>query len=101
MKDLSENHASYPGSDATTKDILDLAEAYYDAANELFATAKKGMPLTYAPARLCSIHSIELFQNAFLRHNGSSPEAVRGRLHNLADDTFVETLMLRKKLPSI
>jgi len=51
----------------------------------------------YAPARMCAIHAIELFLNAFLRHEGISHGQIRGRMHNLADPSFVTTLKLRKK----
>lgn len=87
----------YPGSTAEVTDIIDLAEAYYDAANALIQAAKKRGRLSYAPARFVSIHAIELFLNAFLRHHGAPPEEVRGRLHNLSDDGFRSELKLRKK----
>ena len=87
----------YPGSNAEPEDILDLAEAYYEAAISLLEVGKKVDKLRYAPARLCSIHAIELFLNAFLRHGGAAPELVRSRLHNLADDSFVKALRLRQK----
>ncbi|WP_317057491.1 hypothetical protein [Roseovarius rhodophyticola] len=97
MKDFSQTSSSYPGSDACAAQILELAEAYYDAANALFDTAKKNGPLSYAPARLCSIHAIELFLNAFLRNRGESAESIRARMHNLADEEFVTKLILKKK----
>lgn len=87
----------YPGTEADPRQILDLAEAYYDAAISLFAGARKGQPLQYAPARLCSIHAIELYLNAFLRNDGEEPGQIRGRLHNLSDARFVAALRLRKK----
>lgn len=89
--------APYPGSQAEIHEILELAEAYYAAAIALFQSAQKEAPLSYAPARLCSIHAIELYLNAFLRHQGIPPEEIRGRMHNLADPTFVAALKLRKK----
>jgi hypothetical protein len=91
----SENR--YPGSLATVREIIDLAEAYYHAANVLFQRAQKEAPLSYAPARFCAIHAIELYLNAFLRHEGVAPEQIRKRMHNLADPTFVATLKLKKK----
>lgn len=90
----------YPGTHADISQILDLAFSYSDAAETLFDIAKKGQPLSYAPARLCSIHAIELFLNAFLRQSGADPGQIRGRLHNLADTAFVTTLKLRKKTAS-
>lgn len=94
---MTSSPPSYPGSDASVEGIFDLAEAYYEAANALLCTAKKGAPLSYAPARLCAIHATELYINSFLRRAGQSPERIRGRLHNLADKEFVEVLKLRKK----
>ncbi len=88
---------TYPGSSADIQDVVELADAYYDGAVALFQNAKKGERLSYAPARLCSIHAIELYLNVFLRHQGSSPEQIRGRLHNLADPAFVSKLKLKKK----
>ena len=92
-----KNSEAYPGSGAEPEDILELAAIYYEAAIALFENAKKGAPLSYAPARLCSIHSIELFLNAFLRHEGKTPKEIRDRWHNLADEAFVSKLRLRKK----
>lgn len=46
---------------------------------------------------MCAIHAIELYLNAFLRHEGVTPEEIRGRLHDLAEATFVDKLKLRKK----
>ncbi|MEM1149697.1 MAG: hypothetical protein AAGI03_03955 [Pseudomonadota bacterium] len=88
---------TYPGSQADPLQVFELAEAYYDAAISLFAGSTKGQKLRYAPARLCSIHAIELYLNAYLRSAGEPPEQVRARLHNLADERFVEELKLRKK----
>ncbi|WP_254705419.1 hypothetical protein [Ruegeria sp. THAF33] len=90
----------YPGTHADVFQIMDLAISYRDAAEVLFDRAKKGQPLSYAPARLCSIHAIELFLNAFLRHTGTEASQIRARVHNLADDAFVTTLRLRKKPPA-
>lgn len=88
---------TYPGSQADPLQVFELAEAYYDAAISLFAASTKGQELRYAPARLCSIHAIELYLNAYLRNAGEPPEQVRARLHNLADERFVAELKLRKK----
>ena len=88
---------AYPGSKATVEELVQLAEVYRDASQVLLQTAKKGGRLSYAPARLCAIHAIELYLNAFLRFSGTSPEQIRARVHNLADANFVEALRLRKK----
>lgn len=95
MRDQSQN--AYPGSNASMWQILDLANVYHAAATTLFAKAQKKKPLSYAPARLCCIHAIELYLNVFLRHEGVLPEHIRARMHNLADSAFVAQLKLRKK----
>jgi hypothetical protein len=87
----------FPGDNADVREILNLAEAYRAAATALFPNARRGAPLSYAPARLCSIHAIELCLNAFLRSKGIPNSQIRARMHNLADDTFVDSLRLRKK----
>lgn len=97
MKDSGSENPVYPGNAAKPRELLGLAEAYFEAANSLFENARKGDAVTYAPARLCAIHATELFLNAFLRAHGKSAGDVRARLHNLADVKFVETLNLRKK----
>ncbi len=88
---------SYPGSNASKWQILDLAHEYYHAANTLFQKAQREAPLSYAPARMCCIHAIELYLNAFLRHQGIPPEQIRARMHNLADPLFVERLKLKAR----
>lgn len=69
----------YPGSTASVTEIVELAHEYYNAAMELFKRAQKETPLSYAPARFCAIHAIELYLNAFLRQEGAAPEQVRKR----------------------
>lgn len=92
-----QNQNAYPGSKASIGQMLDLANAYYDAATTLFKKAQKKEPLSYAPARLCCIHAIELYLNVFLRHEGVLPEQIRARMHNLADPAFVARLKLKNK----
>lgn len=87
----------YPGDNADVQDILCLAEAYSDAAAVLLQNAQRGVPLSYAPARLCSIHAIELCLNAFLRSRGIPNCQIRGRMHDLADTDFVDSLSIKKK----
>jgi len=53
---------SYPGTQATPREILALASAYADAVQALFKTARKSGALSHAPARLCAIHATELFE---------------------------------------
>lgn len=87
----------YPGSNASLWEVLDLANAYYRASIVLFSESQKEVALSIAPARMCAIHAIELYLNAFLRHEGVAPEGIRKRMHNLAEPTFVAKLKLRKK----
>lgn len=56
-------------------------------------------PISRAPARLCAIHAIELYLNAFLLSRGMPPEKVRAHFHNLADRAKLAVdggLILRK-----
>lgn len=88
----------YPGETAPPEAILDLAHAYYDAAILLFQySAPFDRGLYHAPARLCAIHAIELYLNAFLRFRGDEPASVRARHHDLWDRDFAKALGLRKK----
>ncbi|WP_245442220.1 hypothetical protein [Rhizobium chutanense] len=87
----------YPGSDANLLEVLNLANAYFRASSVLFSESQKEAPLSIAPARMCAIHAIELYLNAFLRHEGVAPEEIRKRMHSLAEPTFVAKLKLRKK----
>lgn len=87
----------YPGSEAEVWQVVELANSYYHAAIVLFRDAEEKDPLAFAPASLCAIHAIELYLNAFLRHEGSSPGQIRARMHNLADPRFVAALKLRAK----
>lgn len=53
-----------------------------------------------APARLCAIHAIESYLNAFLLFHGASREEVRGLQHNLgkrAEMAVAKGLKLRAK----
>ncbi|AIC25524.1 hypothetical protein IE4803_CH00349 [Rhizobium etli bv. phaseoli str. IE4803] len=87
----------YPGSNANPLEVLDLADAYFDASKLLFNEGRKQIALSLAPARMCAIHAIELYLNAFLRYEGVAPEEIRKRMHNLAEPMFVAKLKLRKK----
>ncbi|ANL26243.1 hypothetical protein AMC90_CH00362 [Rhizobium phaseoli] len=87
----------YPGSNANPLEVLDLANAYSRASELLLRKGQKRVALSIAPARMCAIHAIELYLNAFLRHEGVTPEEIRGRLHDLSEATFVDKLKLRKK----
>lgn len=75
----------YPGSEASVAQLLSLADEYYKAAYRLLPQVSKTDPRTSsAPARLCAIHAIEGYLNAFLTFRGVSREEVRGFQHDLA-----------------
>lgn len=98
MKD--EIADTYPGTDAAPADIFALAAEYHAAAEDLIRKGRPREPISRAPARLCAIHAIELYLNAFLLSSGDPPETVRARLHDLADraDTAVgRGLVLRRR----
>jgi hypothetical protein len=76
-----------------------LADEYLLAAELLMQRGRPGEPLSRAPARLCAIHAIELYLNAFLLDRGVSHAQVRAQMHNLADRTelaLAHGLVLRK-----
>ncbi|WP_340115213.1 hypothetical protein [Pelagibius sp. 7325] len=91
---------TYPGSSASAEEIIHLAREYQSAAPILQERARKGKPLSLAPARLCAIHAIELYLNAFLLSLGNTPEEIRSRHHDLAERAKLACehgLRLRKK----
>src|SRR3546814_6162935 len=91
---------TYPGSCASAEEIVHLATEYHHAAHTLRQNARKGKPLSRAPSRLCAIHAIELYLNAFLLCLGDTPGQFRSRQHNLAERTTLAVdrgLRLRKK----
>lgn len=78
----------YPGSEATVGQLLGLADAYFKAAYGLLPQASRiDLHTSSAPARLCAIHAVECYLNAFLMFQGMSREEVRGLQHNLAKRT--------------
>lgn len=87
----------YPGSNASASQILELANEYYEAAMTLSKKNEKESRLASAPARLCCIHAIELYLNAFLRHEGVPHKQIRALMHNLADPSLVVKLKLKRK----
>ena len=91
---------TYPGSSASVEEIVHLAREYQMAARTLLLNARRGKPLSRAPARLCAIHAIELYLNAFLLSLGDTPEKIRSRRHDLAERARLALdngLQLRKK----
>ncbi|MEI4263427.1 hypothetical protein [Roseovarius sp. D0-M9] len=81
MKDEVPN--LYPGASATPLEIYSLAVEYHSAAEALVASCRKREPVSRAPTRLCAIHAIELYLNAFLLAAGDPPERVRAHFHDL------------------
>jgi len=75
--------SSYPGHMATAEQIIALAEEYRKAADCLKLLGRSGIPISWAPFRLISIHAIELFLNALLIKEGMEASAVRGLRHDL------------------
>lgn len=71
--------------EASPKDLCLLAEQYKHAAGLLRKEGKPRKPLTFAPFRLCAIHAIELYLNAFLLNKGIENKVVRGLQHNLTE----------------
>ncbi len=98
MKD--EISQPYPGATASASQVFALAAEYHAAAEFLILKGRPRQPISRAPARLCAIHAIELYLNAFLLAAGEPPERVRARFHNL-DDRAVSAvghgLILRKR----
>lgn len=86
---------TYPGALAPPDQILRLAESYAEAARRLYAAPKPRTGLWHAPFRLCALHSIELYINAFLRFRGTAPDCVRARLHDCWHAEFATVLDLR------
>ncbi len=97
MMEEKSNETYYPGDAASVPEIMELASAYHAAALTLFGDGARGRTLNRAPARLCSIHAVELYLNPFLRSRGVPNCQIRARMHNLADEDFVATLVLRRK----
>ncbi len=91
----------YPGSEASVGQILSLADEYLKAAYGLLPQVSKFNPhKSSAPARLCAIHAIETYLNAFLMFHDVSREGLRGLQHNLAQRTemaLTKGLRLRVK----
>ena len=83
MKDLHPK--PYPGATASASEIFALAAEYHSAAEALILKGRPRQPISRAPARLCAIHAIELYLNAFLLAAGDPPERVRAHFHNLAE----------------
>lgn len=91
---------SYPGSEATVGQLLGVANEYAAAAYALLSQADQARWTRSAPVRLCAIHAVEMYLNAFLIFHDMSPKQVRGLQHDLAQRTVAATqrgLSLRAK----
>lgn len=71
---------AYPGSRASAAEIFALAEEYRLAAEGLMLNGRPRGPISRAPARLCAIHAIELYLNAFLLAGGAEVIEVGERI---------------------
>lgn len=81
----------YPGSEATIEQFIGLADEYLAAAHSLLPQVNRKKPLSSAPARLCAIHAVEMYLNAFLIFHGSDHKQVRGFRHDLAQRAAMAT----------
>ena len=91
---------TYPGDGTSPAQILQLAGEYRGAAHDLLARGRKGVPASWAPARMTAIHAIELYLNAVLLAKGGTPAEIRGLQHNLAkraELSAVRDLRLRRR----
>lgn len=91
---------AYPGSEATIEQFVGLADEYLAAAHSLLSQVSRKSSLSSAPARLCAIHAVEMYLNAFLIFHGSDHKQVRGFQHDLAQRVVMATekgLRLRVK----
>lgn len=83
----SEVASPYPGADARVGQLMMLADEYYTAAHMLLPQFRPQDVFSSAPMRLCAIHAIELYLNAFLRFHDLNSTEIRGLQHNLAKRT--------------
>lgn len=91
---------AYPGREATVEQFVGLADEYLAAAHALLPQVSRKRSLSSAPARLCAIHAVEMYLNAFLLFHGSDHRQVRGLQHDLAQRAVMATekgLRLRVK----
>jgi hypothetical protein len=72
----------YPGSEASADNIICLAEGYRRTAQHLLEERPMQWR-TEAPGRLCGVHAIELYLNAFLIDCGFTQEEIRASGHDL------------------
>lgn len=96
----SAERPPYPGSAATVGQFIGLADEYFTAAHSLLPQVNRVSLGSSAPARLCAIHAVEMYLNAFLVFHEINHKQVRGLQHDLAQRTAMATekgLCLRTK----
>ena len=82
------------------QELVELARAYAEAAEQLVERQKKCTAISRAPYRLAAIHAIELYLNAYLRMKNHEPDEIRGLQHDLQQRTERATkagMKLRKR----
>jgi hypothetical protein len=67
--------------------MLGLADEYYGAAMVLIGQEDPLRLSMFAPARLCVLHAIEVYLNAFLLFHLMTPQEIRGFQHGLIQRT--------------
>ncbi len=72
----------YPGSGSGAHELLSHADCFRAAALVLLAPGAG--PKSRPPGRLCAIHAIELYFNAFLLDRGRTQAEIRRLQHDLA-----------------
>lgn len=80
---MTSSAAPYPGSTASSDDVLRFAETYHHSALRLLEEARGGDAIARAPGRFCALHAIELYLDAYLRSVGESPCRLRAHGHDL------------------
>ncbi len=88
----------YPGSETGPAEMMRLAEDYRRAA-QLLLVAGAGRDLR-PPGRLCAMHAIELYLNAYLLHHDMTHAEIRRLYHDLGKRTQLAQghgLVLREK----
>ena len=75
---------TYPGELMSANDVLTLAQSYRECATHLLTSTEHRCG---APARLLTIHAIELYLNAYLLANGDAAPTIRAMQHDLRQRT--------------
>jgi hypothetical protein len=92
--------ADVPGAGAGPDDVFRLAEAYRCAAERLLGPDGRADRQVRIPGRLCALHAIELYLQAFLRVHGLEAARIRSFLHDLRrhrEEAVARGLVLRAR----